>query len=495
MSGIALVVFATAHIGMGLSPDSVVYISVARNLATGNGFVLFDGTPLVSQPPLYPLLLAWVKKLLGFDPIQSIPFVNAIIYGGIIYISGITIEQRVKHNKVICFLGGLLIIFSIPYWQVVLMAWTEVLFILFVVVFIAGVESYLQKLDNSSFLLFAVAASLACLTRYIGVVITLTGLMIILFSGESKQPKKLAHSAVFVFITTIPLGVWIIRNYLLTNTLLGPRASSIYTLSQNLRFTSQILMSWFVPADIAKHHSAIIFISATIGYIVGISWLNSWNKIKQAVHQLLPITLFVVLYLGFLMLSSTVTAYDKIDNRLLSPVFMPLCIHICFILDEIIVSFKKRLPKLPWQGILVIGFVSLLSYPISELASQMINYEDGYGGYTSRAWQESKTILFLRSHNLPDPYPIYSNDPPALYVYTNLSSSRSPAKTYYNSNENKHKLLTLIHSWPEKPEAYLVWFNRSFSDYLYTVDELKSIANISMLYQFEDGAIYKVTQQ
>ena len=144
-SGIALVALATSNYGVGLSPDSVVYVSVARNIADGNGFVLFNGTQFVSQPPLYPILLALLNTVQGFDPLKSIPVLNAIMYGGIIYMSGLMIERKVTYIHTMRVLGTLFILISIPLFQVAVMAWTEVLFILCITFFIAGAESYLHK--------------------------------------------------------------------------------------------------------------------------------------------------------------------------------------------------------------------------------------------------------------------------------------------------------------------------------------------------------------
>ena len=59
--GASIVLILTSRHGAGLTPDSAAYIS-ARNLAEGNGFLTYNGLHLVVQPPLYPIMLAAVKK-------------------------------------------------------------------------------------------------------------------------------------------------------------------------------------------------------------------------------------------------------------------------------------------------------------------------------------------------------------------------------------------------------------------------------------------------
>ena len=56
--GIATVWSITGPYGPGSSLDSVTYLSVARNLATGQGLVRFDGWVYTAWPPLYPWLLS-----------------------------------------------------------------------------------------------------------------------------------------------------------------------------------------------------------------------------------------------------------------------------------------------------------------------------------------------------------------------------------------------------------------------------------------------------
>ncbi|MDQ1331246.1 MAG: hypothetical protein QG578_1514 [Thermodesulfobacteriota bacterium] len=57
VAGALVVFFGTSQFGIGISPDSVNYISCARELIRGNGFLSYEGTPFTLWPPLYPVLL------------------------------------------------------------------------------------------------------------------------------------------------------------------------------------------------------------------------------------------------------------------------------------------------------------------------------------------------------------------------------------------------------------------------------------------------------
>ncbi|GAI92915.1 unnamed protein product [marine sediment metagenome] len=67
-------------IGPGVSPDSTVYLGVARSLLSGDGLVA-AGKPLTHYPPGYPLSLALAGRLLGADLLQTQRLFGAFLFG------------------------------------------------------------------------------------------------------------------------------------------------------------------------------------------------------------------------------------------------------------------------------------------------------------------------------------------------------------------------------------------------------------------------------
>src|SRR5438270_12168935 len=55
--------------GFGTLTDPDLYLPLARSLAAGRGFCLWEGVPSAGRPPLYPLLLVPVVGLLDGRPI------------------------------------------------------------------------------------------------------------------------------------------------------------------------------------------------------------------------------------------------------------------------------------------------------------------------------------------------------------------------------------------------------------------------------------------
>ncbi len=80
-----IAILATGPFGVGISPDSVAYISAARNLLIDGTLRTFDSEPLVSWPPAFPALIA-VPGLIEVDARKAARFTNAIILGLIVFV-------------------------------------------------------------------------------------------------------------------------------------------------------------------------------------------------------------------------------------------------------------------------------------------------------------------------------------------------------------------------------------------------------------------------
>src|ERR1700733_7685737 len=86
--GFFLIQIFSRHSGIGVSPDSVTYIAATRHMVNGDGFKSFDNLPVVDFPFAYPCFLTIVSFLSRLDPLQFGPWLNGILFGVLLYISG-----------------------------------------------------------------------------------------------------------------------------------------------------------------------------------------------------------------------------------------------------------------------------------------------------------------------------------------------------------------------------------------------------------------------
>lgn len=491
----ATVFLATSNYGAGLSPDSVGYIAAARQMATGIGAVL--STPLPDQPPLYPALLAAFDYVFGIDPLSSAHIVNAVLFGLIVYLSQLLSLRLLKSSLAFALLGGASLLVCPPLVGVSLMAWSEPLFICFLLFYLILSGSYLAKAAVASLLLLSLSVALACLTRYIGVILILTGIVSIVAFSRTRPRIRIGHVVLFLLISALPIGLWVIRNYLLYGTFLGSRASSIFTFQENLGFAHSTVLSWYVPNSIAGHRSLLMLLSATIGFLAGRSATNNWSKIRTRLSDLRLLLLVIIAYVGFLVVSSTIVAYDRIDDRLLSPVAVPITLLVLFFVYTILTSAAEQCRSQRRANLfLAFGVAMWLLYPTIETTRRIGDAVINGQGYSGKSWRTSQTIEYLRrNHTLASECVIYSNAPDALYILANMSAQYPPSKTRYNSPERVNDISSLRGTWPGEASACLVWFDRYNVGYLFSIDELQTIASMRRVVGFDDGGVYYVTRK
>src|SRR5664280_1965727 len=88
LSGALLIFLYSRHGGIGMEPDSIVYLSTARSVVQGGGFFEFEGIPTTDSPIGYPAFLSLVLFISRIDTVQSGAVINMFLYFCLIYLSG-----------------------------------------------------------------------------------------------------------------------------------------------------------------------------------------------------------------------------------------------------------------------------------------------------------------------------------------------------------------------------------------------------------------------
>jgi hypothetical protein len=495
--GATIVLLSTSRYGAGLTPDSVQYIGTARNLIKGAGFVSYDGNLMVVWPPLYPALLALLGGVLQIDPFLITNILNAIIFGLLVYFGGMLSFKYFSSFPAFALLGTLTILFSRPLLEVSLMAWTEPLFILLILLGLIFADSYLSKKTQTSLILFSSSAALAVLTRYIGVALILWGTLIILFFSKGALKNKIKSLAIFILISVLPLGLWLIRTYAIAGTFLGlwPKGSA-NTFFPNIIITFNNLLSWYIPRIITDQRIILIILVIGVVFFIGFACKDISKGSRVGLEVFIPIILFSFIYITFLIVSSTTTAYDPIDDRLLSPIYVPLTLGLLALSMKFVDSYRKRFPGMTVNSFLIIGISIWLLYPIASTIKTAVDVIGNGRGYSGKVWMERETIQYLlQNQYLESRCTIYSNDSYAVYIDAHIPASPSPEKTRNNPSVWASELSSLRDSWPEEKNACLVWLNEDHPSDRFTVDELQTIAKMDLIAQLTDGAIYSITRK
>ncbi len=502
LAGSFLVLLSTNRHGAMLSPDSVGYLGMARNMAAGAGFLSYNGTPVTVQPPLYPALLALVGKMGGVDPFSFAHLLNAALFGLIVYLGGLLTLRHLSSFPAFALTGTLATTFSYPLLQVSVCAWSEPLFIFFMLLGFLFAQSYMEKRDAASLLLFAVSVALASLTRYIGITLMVWGMFVVLVSNRDRPSKGAAHLLLYVLVAAGPLGWWLFRNYSTSGTVFGPRPSAVYTLSQCLNAAFGTLANWYVPSGItgplppSYGHYAVYVIGAAACIGAGLFLRRAgWRNAVAKARTISPMASFVAGYAAFLVLTSTMATYDRINDRLLSPIYVPLTLLLLVMVGTLAHSIGKRFSRKSVNSFLLAAFAVWLTHPVTLTLARATELVCKGGGYSGKAWRESGTVQYLlQPETAETERAVYTNNMEAAYILAHLPTRMSPARPM-DADQDHPNLSKLKGRWPYEGSARLVWFDEGSRTNLLAFRDLQAVAKVELVARLNDGGVYSVSRK
>ena len=546
--GAALILARQVNYGVDLMfGDSAVYISVARHLLMGEGFVdMMDKTPYEKWPPLYPILLA-AASLFVFDPYAVAGPLNTAIFGLTIFAAGHYLRQRI-HSRFLILWACLAFLLSVPLTSIAYMAISEPLFILLIILSLLHTDTFLGQGKRTSLLWAAVFTALACLTRYIGLTLPMTIVPLILLQRNTALVAKMKHITAYTLISVPPVALWMLRNFLLAERPTGPRPPSDSTLSYLLDFMLNTLSRWvfldlplgeFQRFAVALTGLALLALAIALGLSIiraqqkGGTWTN-WSPFYIFGS-------FALVYLISLLGTLATTELASPGDRYLSPVYIPLLFTAVFVMDRFLRAEQQRkllgtINDLPFIRTIVpsrVKQVSLLtillsaalslwlgwSVPINARAIRQANEQIGQSAYIARH-ADSAVFQYMREQSIDGA--ILNNAWKILvYWYTDASAFYFlPDMTYWpapmvNSPDSDRRAayhqLDTLHHWRRyktkqfigntEDDVYLLWFycpRRSCPETWFyggfQTPNLGTLPELEPIAELEDGVILKVNK-
>jgi hypothetical protein len=489
LAGITLILWATKPYFIGVSPDSAKYISCARSLLEGNGYTIYNGNRYIFWPPLYPSLLA-VLGLTGIEPLEGSRYINAFLFGLIIYSSGLLFMAG-SRKSYLAIMGCICTLLSYPLTLVCSMAWSEPLFILLVVMFIIYLAKFLENVRLPILFIFSTVAAFACLQRHSGITLIMTACaVIIVFMKNRSLFQRLKYATISTVIAITPLAFWFLRNYIQTSTLTGGKAPSRFSAIENIKSTLYVVSEWFCSGAVSLK---ILFVLLMCTILVSfIALAKFWNTKKGSgtTTTLWCAAAFAVVYTFFIIVTSSIIAFDTIDHRILSPLYIPLLAILLAVIDKVLNTFGQN--RSIANIVASVLFVAWFFFNPCQVTLTYISEMNKKGtGITSRRWVTSPLIEWLRKNPLEGHF--YSNNPDALYILTDISARRSPVRSSYNSNRGTGvNGENLFKRYPALDGGLLVWFDSNPFKFHFTPDELKGMCHLVPINEFSDGIIYRI---
>ena len=471
-----LIWFVTPY-GVGIYYDSLEYAMAARNFASGLGLVRVTCNsiePMTRYPPLYSLVLS-VFEFLGSNFTSGARLLDVLCMAGTVVMTGL-ITLRICKNGFFALFAALIISISPVIIRYYSWAMSEPPYMLLMLACIYILDHYLT--ENLSIYLYtaAILASLAVMTRFIGLALIASCILFVFF--DYKKNFKISDSrllkplTIFCFITLLPLGLWLLRGMLLTGSATN-RTVGWYLSSPNRIIPLAYIAKWFVPwsGNLSWNWKAILILLV----LVFLFFLLSAAIIKFIKSTSLPrvIVVNIVFYLVLvLVLMAVADPLTPLDNRILLPVYVLIII---LILSGISYLWNQSNAIYKLVAISLVVYLGVfLGYQSVSVVNELRVDGQFYASSDWRNSEVSKTLVKM------EPKTVYTNDMTAVYFGANQPSCIIPLS---NNQGDLERFFTAIR---DNPQAVIAIYNRTMSGFI-APDLFNEGLNETNLF---DGIIY-----
>ncbi len=495
----ASVILLCTRWGIGLSPDSILYVGAARNLLIGNGLSVPTPSggflPLSHFPPLFSISLTAIGNF-GIDPLDGARWLNALFFAANIALVGLVVYTSTQ-SFLLAVLGSFLMVGSLPAVQTHSMAWSEPLFIFFGLLGLYLLALHMEKPRLWVLAASSMAMALSCLARYAGVALLITGVMGLLL-WENSWRKRLLDAIIFSSISTTPLFLWVLRNYIVAGTPVNRNMAIHPITSQQLRDAIDTISTWLLPPSVSFNLRwlgllIVIIMFVSIFVLAPSEAKQNQQRYPDRITRLPPLLgLFILVYGVLLILSiSFFDIHTPLNNRILSPVY------IAVVTLGLVLSYKmtKLVQIRAIPALLIIICVMFAFSQITQATSWLsLSYKDGLG-YASRRWKQSKLMKHIR--DLDPQRPVFTNAPDAIYIHTGRVAYMIPTKVNPGTrslNSNYSSELVQMKRKLGKDKGVLCYFSGiRWRWYLASENELRDELGLSLLVREKDGSIYQTS--
>ena len=481
--GTAHILVRTASYGTGVGTDSIAFLSTAINFLAGEGWRHFADGPMVGWPPLFPLLMAalgWV----GIEPLEAGRWVNATAFGLTILTAGLWLHSNLR-SQWLALAATATLVASLPlsHWATSLM--TDPLFVLFTLLALIQLAAFLQRGEQTPLLWGAVFTALAALTRYPGVALIGTGVLMLLPLARLRQ--TLAFGA----ISSLPLLAVLVRNWTVSKTLTGrDTKGSGQSLSEGLSQTVEVFRAWVVPPNAPDGLAYLLWLAVGLvglaGAVVVLRGGQPHPEAAPAYFRLepaLPFAVFALIYLVLMIAVVPLTVGQPIDSRYLLPVYVPLLLTAVFLLDRFLSITSGGWMAATRYGLAsLVLLASLVHIGCSARENLRLTAQGrvaGYG-YNNARWQHSETMNYIRDHRMEGR--ILSNHTPLAWF-----ANRIAAPDKYRDLALSTKRL--------KAGEHIILFREFHNRDIYGYDfmDVHILPGVEPVAELADGVVYRVT--
>jgi len=423
--------FIATRWGIGLYPDSIVYVGAARSIVEGAGFRFINDVgefaPVTQYPPLYSFAIA-VLASAGMDALEGARWISVLFFAANALLTG-----RITYQCTASWSASLVATFfaitAFPSIYIHSQALTEPPFIFMILLAFSLLGHYLERPRLALLCGASLIIGLSCMARYVGVAFALTGALVVLGLGENKTfRQRLTHTALFSSLALFPLIAWVGRNLWIAgnavNRTVGfhpPRLGDLLPALDTMGY-------WLFPSAVVD---AAPWISRAGLSLAALSFLALGIKVGlPRSRRLQTIAVCPAGYLIFLLISWSLNDQPLyFDTRTLALPYLAVMMLAVALMTE---WFRAaRPPAKSWRWFAV--DCVLISLGLMQMINGAVwlrqSYLDGIG-FAGERWRSSELLSLVKNGGMPNL--IFSNAPDFIYTLTGRRAELIPRKVNPN---------------------------------------------------------------
>lgn len=439
------VILFHTRLGVGTTGDSVYYLMGAENLVTGNGLSRTSGggetKPITGFPPFYFIVLAGVNLLPG-DLLDGIRILNALLFAANTFLVGLLIF-RYTNSLLVSIMGQ---IFVLAFQNLLeFHAWvlTEPLFVFLMLCAIYGLTLYHDTNRVRDLLLASIAVSLASLTRYVGVSLTMAGGFSILLLSKSDLKRRITDCLILGGTTVVPILVWFRRNFLVSGTAANRALTYNPIPSQAIRIYVAEVLSWFAPRilGLPRPLRNVLVLLMTLPGLALFYYQEIRERFIRKVREnetfwTLPwiLAFYILSYAAVLILNTAFldpALTQRGQIRYMAPIYVTVVVLFAVILHRLLKGFKPNSFPRVLVGVLA-GFLFILH---TIQAWTFLRDPLGTIGYTGLRTLWPDTVEAL--HSLDPVAPLVTNNPEIAYILSGRPAYHMPIRFNAGTGEER----------------------------------------------------------
>lgn len=413
--------------GIGLGSDSLAYIGGARNLLAGDGFTrttgAYEKVPITHFPPLYAVSLAAAGGLLHLDPLQAArPWHAVLLFLGALLTA--LAFAWMAHRPWMAPLGAALFAANNVFFETFAWGLSEALYLVLLLASLITMAAYVRHRSRPALILAAALVAGIYLTRYAGLALILTGLLVLLVIYTGRRADRIAL-AIFLGITLAPIVLLTLANTLVAGSPVNRGFTWHPPAIGELRLAVRGVWEWLLPAkvlagqdpELPPYVRAFLLLLASLLALTGALLVRARRTVRGEtettfLHGLsLLASLHIVVYTVLLLANWTlVDASTPINDRILSPIYLSLLLLIG---AGFALLVRSRSRPLRWLSLPLALILVLVA--IDDTIDVARRIHAGGLGYASSSWKTSPTIQAITE--LP-PDPILTDQADAVYLLT-----------------------------------------------------------------------------